>query len=364
MAESAPEALRWLGGRVSPDLGGALSGIVGDRAHTRGYHRGRNFVPSTDYSRQLTEDKKGDGDYACAIDMSFSASKMKLYTGRLKAATERNDPRMKYVREFYGTLNGSDVYGLIHEGSADNTWRRSTSDSSHLWHVHISILRQYSNNKAVMQGILDILMGKGITLTLGSRMLEAGMSGEDVSALQKLLISWGANITADGDYGPATTTAVKSFQTANKLDPDGVAGPATITALKSVTQEEDDDMTPEQAAQLAYVDGRVLAMATGTDKVRTDLRGGGSAVWIVQAVKAIADAVASVDEEVAAKLHADFDRINADVAATQAAVDQVDEAVVEQIRAQPTPEATAALLKAVLGDKAEAVFRAGLGETV
>lgn len=296
MTEVAPDALKWLGSRIAPDLGGVLSGIVGDKAHTRGYHRGRNYVPTTDYSRQLTEDKNGSGENACAIDMSFSTSKMKLYTGRLKAAAERNDPRLRYVREFYGTIDGVNVFGRTHKGSTDATWEWSTSDKSHLWHVHLSILRQYSNIKSVMQGILDVLMGKPLV----------------------------------------------------------VATPTT---------PEVDEMalfTEKHAEQIGYIDGRVLAMATGTDTVRQDLLGGGSAVWIVQAVKAIASAVSSVDEEVAAKLKADFDRINAEVAATQTAVAGVDEAVLEQIKAQPTPEETAALLKAVLGDQADAVFRAGL----
>lgn len=359
MAESAPDALKWLGSRVSPDLGGTLSGIVGDSAHTRGYHRGRAYVPSTDYSVKLTEDKKGSAYYACAIDMSFSASKMKLYTQRMRAAAENNDPRFKFVREFYGTLNGTDVFGRIHEGSGDGTWRYSTSDKSHLWHIHMSILREYSNNKAIMQGILDVLMGKPLTaLVLGSRVLQVGMSGSDVTELQKLLVDWGATLTPDGTFGPATETAVKSFQSASKLTVDGIAGTDTITALKSATQE-DDDMDATQAAQLAYVDARLEALANGRDTVRADLKGGGSPVWIVQAVKALATAVSSMDDEVAGKLRTDFDLINKSVEAVGQDVTGVDEAVIAQLQAK-TPEETAALLRAALGDQADAVFRAGL----
>ena len=235
MAEIAPAALKWMGSRVSPDLGGVLSGIIGDSAHKSGYHRGRSYVGSNDYSVRLAEDKKGLGTWACAIDMSFSTAKMKLYTGRLKAAADRNDPRLKYVREFYGTLNGTTVYGRTHSGSSDGTWESATSDKSHLWHIHVSILRQYADNKAVLQGILDVLMGKGLTLTLGNRVLQKGDAGSDVGELQARLNQTGAKLSVDNDFGSGTETAVKSFQSARKLTADGIVGSATVTALKAAT---------------------------------------------------------------------------------------------------------------------------------
>lgn len=192
MAEIAPANLKWMGTRISPDLGGVLSGIIGDRAHTSGYHRGWKYVSTSDYSRQLAEDKNSNGDWACGIDMSFSADKMKLYTGRLKAAADRNDPRLKYVREFYGTLNGTTVYGRTHRGSADTTWESATSDKSHLWHLHLSILRQYADNKAVLQGILNVLMGKSLTeddmdATQDARLKRVEAS---VGKLEDLMMNW------------------------------------------------------------------------------------------------------------------------------------------------------------------------------
>jgi peptidoglycan hydrolase-like protein with peptidoglycan-binding domain len=48
----------------------------------------------------------------------------------------------------------------------------------------------------------------------------------DVIALQQAL-----GITADGDFGAATTSAVEAFQTAHGLTADGVVGPATREAL-------------------------------------------------------------------------------------------------------------------------------------
>ena len=66
------------------------------------------------------------------------------------------------------------------------------------------------------------------------RILRVGDEGEDVRALQTLLAMRGFRCGwygADGEFGTATATAVKKFQTAYYLTVDGVAGPQTIAAL-------------------------------------------------------------------------------------------------------------------------------------
>ena len=64
--------------------------------------------------------------------------------------------------------------------------------------------------------------------------LKSGMSGSDVQALQRRLITLGyLTGTADGVFGPATKKALISFQKANGLTADGEAGPLTLTAIGS-----------------------------------------------------------------------------------------------------------------------------------
>ncbi len=77
--------------------------------------------------------------------------------------------------------------------------------------------------------------GKSYQLTLPQ--LSRGAKGDTVKALQRLLIgagfscgSWGA----DGSFGPATTAAVKDFQSAAGLEADGIAGAKTMAALLGV----------------------------------------------------------------------------------------------------------------------------------
>lgn len=70
--------------------------------------------------------------------------------------------------------------------------------------------------------------------TVEMRVLKNGCKGDDVRALQILLIGngfdcgpWGA----DGNYGGATEKAVRNYQMKNKLQVDGMAGPETMTHL-------------------------------------------------------------------------------------------------------------------------------------
>jgi Putative peptidoglycan binding domain len=62
--------------------------------------------------------------------------------------------------------------------------------------------------------------------------LKPGDTGAQVKTLQHALTSLGYPVTADGDYGPTTQTAVEKFQKAQGLNQDGVVGPQTLAALQ------------------------------------------------------------------------------------------------------------------------------------
>jgi len=64
--------------------------------------------------------------------------------------------------------------------------------------------------------------------------LKPGDTGTQVKLLQRALLRLAYySGKVDGDYGPATVEAVKTFQLAAKLTSDGIAGPQTLRALKS-----------------------------------------------------------------------------------------------------------------------------------
>lgn len=87
-----------------------------------------------------------------------------------------------------------------------------------------------------------------------------GDSGPAVQALQTLLVARGATLTSDGDYGPATAAAVRSFQSANGLSVDGVAGQQTWTAAFGTGSSQPpgtsyDSLSDEQKAHARTIIG-------------------------------------------------------------------------------------------------------------
>ncbi|MDN0075594.1 N-acetylmuramidase family protein [Crenobacter sp. SG2303] len=66
--------------------------------------------------------------------------------------------------------------------------------------------------------------------------LTIGSKGQDVSELQRLLVTAGAKLVVDGDYGQATAKAVAAYQKKSGLLVDGKAGPHTLDALRAGTR--------------------------------------------------------------------------------------------------------------------------------
>lgn len=66
---------------------------------------------------------------------------------------------------------------------------------------------------------------------LKDRLIRRGDKGIYVTDLQKQLLNAGIKINVDGDFGPATETAVRSFQAENGLVSDGIVGPKTLDVL-------------------------------------------------------------------------------------------------------------------------------------
>ncbi len=79
-----------------------------------------------------------------------------------------------------------------------------------------------------------------------------GDQGSDVAEIQRQLASLGYDVAADGDFGPATAEAVKSFQASQGLDSDGLVGPSTYSALLGKAM-------PEVSRGSNYVSRRIIS---------------------------------------------------------------------------------------------------------
>ncbi len=223
-----------------------LSGIVGDAAHgSSGYHISRQDCDSGDYSVVRPDDKGGPSNMAAAIDMTMSASDMRLCTQRLVVAYSNvNDPRRKYLNAFNGTLNNTsarrwDVYARV----------ISSATSDHLWHVHLEIRRKYVESTTAMAGILAILQGQpvekflvatGVRLAPGTKAvapaypgvpLKKGMRHPAIGLWQARMLKrgWASIGKDDGVFGEKTLSVVIRWQDYLKIiaDGKGVIGPKT-----------------------------------------------------------------------------------------------------------------------------------------
>jgi hypothetical protein len=191
-----------------------LGGIY---AFKPGYHStvsdNRSNWPN-DYSIRLSLDTVSPTDKARAIDLTMSTSEMRRRTGYLREAAERRDPRLRAVREFYGTVDGNNVFGRIKDGET-GAWRWSTSDDSHLWHIHISIFTAFCDDSAALSGVVSVLTAGSSEQGDDVIGLRLGDENDRVVALQGCLRNAGYDPGAiDGVYGKATSAAVLAMRKA------------------------------------------------------------------------------------------------------------------------------------------------------
>ena len=77
---------------------------------------------------------------------------------------------------------------------------------------------------------LDLTTPQG-AIVVSERTLRRGDDGEDVRAIQEVLIKKGSKLSVTGVYDAATAAAVRDFQAKNSLVVDGEVGPETRKRL-------------------------------------------------------------------------------------------------------------------------------------
>lgn len=140
----APASLTSLGAYWTAQ-GGANLGIVGNAAHTYGYHLGRDRIygaggqGDSDYSVQLPADRAGLTDAAAAIDLGAGTLDLRDFTAWLLAECVGRGLGTEMIREVIGSTDGTTVVGWTI--TAPDQLVPGYGDQSHTWHTHVSFLR-------------------------------------------------------------------------------------------------------------------------------------------------------------------------------------------------------------------------------
>jgi hypothetical protein len=198
--------------------------LAGIYANKKGYH---NTVianlkrwPGT-YSIRFPLDLVNfNRDKARAIDVTMGPKDMILWTSRMKASAENPaDHRLAAVREFYGTLDGKTVFGLIKD-TQNGPWRKASADNTHLWHGHMGVFTAFVNDWDKLSPIISVWRGDTINDWIKDNMLpkQGDTNSQEVFYFQHLhnrvrdMVNPPAPaLDVDGDYGPKMTAAVFDF---------------------------------------------------------------------------------------------------------------------------------------------------------
>lgn len=259
-----------------------LGGVYADKP---GYHNYRAALPGTDYSvEDVAADRRGPAGLADGLDLTLPSDKMPFYTNRLDKAARARDPRLysprgPVLREFIGTKDNKTVYcyvlvGGLPLGVGADAGPDPGRDKTHLWHIHLSIIRQFGNDWPALDGVLSVLVGE--SLTAWRARTEDDMSAADVQAIRGDLGRL-AQILMTGHQN-AVFNAVNHpwIDDANSYDLNKVNAESKLrdTAILAAVQGLDtnavlakvDERAGELATAIGLVDENVIAALPG----RTD----------------------------------------------------------------------------------------------
>lgn len=170
-AEYEPPALAAFNGGLRARFGLSRSecGSKGDNRHLHGRHRSRRwcltsvFCDDRDYGTVDSRDKSGPADALRATDVGITGAALRGATARLLAAKRAG--RLPQLAEFFGTVDGTTVTGWF-EG------RQSSSDSSHLYHLHLGYWTASTDDAVFFAELFDLITGDDMDAPTFARILD------------------------------------------------------------------------------------------------------------------------------------------------------------------------------------------------
>lgn len=227
-------------------------GIAADAAH--GYDQANRWGPDYDCSSFVITayEKAGAGvktagaTYTGNMKAVFLACGFEDVTAEVGLSTggglERGDVLLNHVHHTAMYIGGGQLVqaginekGAVTGGVSGDQSGGEIAVRSYYNYPWDCVLRYIGDGVAEKPNSGSDAPGDGTGQTAGLPMLSQGSSGDMVCFVQQLLLyrfsvscgSWGT----DGDYGPDTARAVRTFQEVKSLEVDGVVGPETWEAL-------------------------------------------------------------------------------------------------------------------------------------
>jgi hypothetical protein len=153
--------LDWLGDELCRRTGRprAAAGTKGDNRHLSGGHRSQEWILKSRYcvNRGYTVQSgltATEARHIAAFDFTpGSAAQMIAQCRRLISAMKAG--QLDEVLAIYGNVDGDRVV----DGWDNIRNRAASSDSSHLWHWHLTLDRRHCANRKLMERILAIALG-------------------------------------------------------------------------------------------------------------------------------------------------------------------------------------------------------------
>jgi hypothetical protein len=233
-------------------LGGGNSGIMGNRAHTYGFHRGGIVVPASDYSRRRDprgtnlSTYSGGGRYCCAGDYHHGArAALRARHAVLLTRLMDGDDELDNVCEFIGKPWPDRPVYYWARWNGLRVLQRYTGSGHDLW-SHVAVWRSDAVDVPTLwapatAAAPNMVPVSRVTTTLKApawkkrkpnyfRASSSAKYAAPVRAWQARMRQRGWPIKVDGYYGPDAAAICRKFQDEKRLGVDGLLGPATFAA--------------------------------------------------------------------------------------------------------------------------------------
>jgi hypothetical protein len=160
--EIVTDPLRELGKRLCDAYGRPITayGTKGDNLHLSGSHRSQEWIVNSRYCRNRSYTVQSgltttQVRHIAGFDFNpGSTARMIEICTRLDRAVRAG--RLEQVLAWYGNDDGDNIV----DGYNNVVNQVSTSDSSHLWHLHMTLDRKLVDNAAAIRAVGDVLLNQ------------------------------------------------------------------------------------------------------------------------------------------------------------------------------------------------------------